>query len=367
MPSSFEDEQAILARFTEEVDEALANPESAYNTIADLPVDQELIDVIEEFAEASITVCQATLLTPRIKGLPEAAVRQWGSPDNYLLVPHEDGTLSEEQLWNSDVQVLFTDDSKRKDILDAYELVFEGGVEERAGSTPMILFQMTNNTTGNILRIRRADITDASSTADPFALYDGNGVHLANLTQANVFELLGSMANDRLAVDSTADPLTQFKQYIYYLGERFGVSRKEHHLTGSLLPSDEEQDSYVYGGVIFAEQETPVNSSRSFVIERLQKCADRNTDTVHKMRAEYANAPMPVHPQDTQDGMPRTPELEKITCKPARYIIKSLSFDKEVHGTSTPLPIGPSEVEMLNDTLQQVVASVCDRFTPERP
>ncbi len=352
-----------------EINQATAITE-ALDTLADLPDNHELIELIEHYSDSIIDVANADeITTPIIRGLPTDIIPAWNKVrvTTLLQIKNEFRDLEIE------LAALLDDEVFEEVSVPAYSLGFEAGFEQRYGRQPTMMIKLSDNL--SLQGIVLMAIPDSSWHS--FEVLTNTGRQLTIIDGWSVLDLLNSLANDPEVDKPDAHFYTRFRRLIGYIGDKHGKHRLEHRLSSGIdmLPVEQEAAAQgalieVYGAVGFAENENPRQSHREFVIERLIKYPQLDYDVLYRMTAKYYGGGDKVPDQDsfTPGSLAiraTNPLLQRVTYSPSLDRICQASFEVVETGNRVrPEVFGPENAELIIDTLQQVTASSIDKFLP---
>lgn len=337
------------ARFNRQYDDT-AELGEVYGTIVSLPDDEILVGILEEYAEESRTLACGRALVHELHGLPGFVIGAWNrrgfkSPAK---APGKEEDLLQQYLAAQE-------DAK----IPAYEIDFRMGLSQVPGSQTHLLIQMQEASTDIPISIWK----NSRGSANDYEIRNGAGVPIGDMQTDRVALLLQSLIDDEWSGYRDIDEHA-FETLIDQLGNMYGVTHREWRLTGELDATAEPADTKAFGAVVYVEKETSKDSTKTFIVERLQKYSELDADVVWRMEVAYSTEALRFGDRDT---FPARVALEKVVASPAKYRINQISCEEVISGNARPLEVTEEQLQLFVETLQEVVASVSDGFTPVQP
>lgn len=150
------------------------------------------------------------------------------------------------------------------------------------------------------------------------------------------------------------------------LGELHGYTERNLLLTATELESNHDDHGAISSGaILYSQQETITDSTRAFVIERLQHFGDLDADVLRRMKVSYSCAALR---NKSADNTPAAVALEKVVASPSHYRIDRIECDAVIDGLSSPLESTPKNLKLFVATLKEVIGSASDHVVmPARP
>ncbi len=343
----------------EEIKPAVAA--EAYATIAELPDDEAIRETIKLYSDQHLLTTKANVCTLAVDGLPSAIVNAWVKAG--ITEVSSDDTAHQDP--SSTIHDLVKENAENV-ILPAYQLWVTAGMNISQDLEPTMLMKIEEPHSGLTVFLRR----NGNKAEEDFELSDGYGKNIGLIDEHAVTALLESLANVQIDGLSSLSVADQHKTLLYYIGEHYGRRRSEFRLTAFLGEATLRNEADEYAGVLLIEDETPSGSTLSFVLEHLLDHKDLGTKVVHRMAARYFGETIIENENETDIHEPDSKAsnrviMHKIIASDNDYTLQQMSTATEMIGRKRELTLGPPEVLMLHNILEQVIGSVANRFIPE--
>jgi ribosome-associated translation inhibitor RaiA len=199
-----------------------------------------------------------------------------------------------------------------------------------------------------------------------YSVFDERRRQLGTVEPSTVRKILTSMSGDSLPMYEARNDSMYMEILLGGLGEMYGYSERNLLLTApNLEQHPDDRGAVTSGAILYSQQETISDSTRAFVIERLQQFEDLDADVVKRMKVSYSCEAFRTKDADTT---PAYVALEKIVASPAKYRVDDIKCDVVINGQTSILETTPDNLKLFVSTLEEVIGSASDHIVmPGQP
>ncbi|MDB5185113.1 MAG: hypothetical protein JWN38_921 [Candidatus Saccharibacteria bacterium] len=331
-------------------DELLIEDEvlEVYDTIASLPDDESLTELLEVFYEEHRTLAHGHADVPGIYGLPGDIVARWNR-SRYVFPSVE---LDDETPL---IEHLLAESDDAAAAIPAYHIGFDVGLSQAPGQPSFALIRLHEDSSGIAITLRK----DNTRQKDSFEIFDEAGKPIGRIQPREVVQILCSLL-DRSADQYPEEHSDKALDVLFEeLGNCHGLLQREYRITSELEPLPADNGAAIFGAILYTEQENTTDSVRSFVVERQQRYADLDADVVWRMKVHYSCESL-RNPDN--DRTPAAIALEKVVASPAVYHIELVDCENVINGLASPVLPDTDQLKMFVDTIKEVAGAASEHL-----
>lgn len=314
-----------------------------YAVISEVLDDPDLTNMMEGYADSwRVTATGETYVADPC--LPRVILDLWPKT---VMVPSENAGESARETHSR---------LTPEDFVPAYALQVSGGIEIKADGSHALALEIKERATDIALRL----LSSPDPAIEKYELRDTNGYLLDYFDELETLFILASLANEKPFDFEEITPLAQIAVMLDIIGRKYGASAEEFRTAAPLIPDQNERLANVSGAVVHAHHHVFGNSVVTTAIERLVKFKELDTDVLYRMWTGQFVSP------ESEEAPAQQSMFIKTLASPAAYEVDNIAaVEPTLRGTTYKLPVDLNTLDTFSDTVQQVIASVVEKTTPE--